>query len=142
MHLTTTDRAAALSLVASMQGTVRRLQHHGGPEDAHYLVPRESRWQPLAGRDGVEYFHVPAPDEADALYSAHFETVAGARYAGSLLDCSRLVVVGRGVLDCNGRALRPGQSLWLAPGQPTNWHSPHGCSGVVFYDVPNPDLTP
>ena len=131
-------RAEVLALLTSMKQDVRILAHRGGPLDARHEIPRDSKWQPLPGRDGVQFFHVPAAGGGKELHAAHFDTLAGASYTGSVLDCSRLIVLSHGTLRCNGRALAPGRSCWLAAGEPTTWHSPDGCQGVVFYDAPNP----
>ena len=138
-YLSEVVRGEVLALLDGMKDDVRELVFHGGPLDDRFTIPRETIWQPLPGRDGVTFFNVPADDGGADLYAAHFCTAAGASYSGSLLDCSRLLVVSEGLLLCNGHIVRPGESVWLDSGEPTSWHSTIGCRGAVFYNVACPE---
>jgi hypothetical protein len=107
-----------------------------------YEVPLASAWLPLPGRDGVQMFHIPAPSGELGLFMTVFSVAPGSEYSGSQLDESRLVGLLSGDLECNGQTYRPGQFLWLAPGEPTNWKVRAGALGCVLYDVPPHDIDP
>jgi hypothetical protein len=97
-------------------------------------------WQPLAGREGVDIYHVPNPSGEPGLFMTVACTRPGAHYEGSVLDESRLLAIIEGDLRHNGLDCRPGRVIWVAPGEPSTWSSEHGCLAVVRYDVPPPDL--
>jgi hypothetical protein len=98
------------------------------------------KWQPLAGREGVQIYHVPDPSGAPGLFLTVCVTEPGSQYQGSRIDESRLLGLLEGELELNGRRYTPGQFLWLAPGEPSSWRSQIGSLCVVRYDVPPPDL--
>lgn len=109
-------------------------------------APLAAAWQPLAGRPGVEIYHVPHPDGATGLYLAICRIAPGTSFEGSHIDQAQLVALLDGDLDCNGHRYRRGEFLWLAPGEPADWTVHAGFLAAILYDVPphniDPDLLP
>ncbi len=123
--------------------TTLTLHRTHGPDVVATLSPA---WQALEGQSGVRLFHVPHPSGDAGLFLTVCAIDPGTELDGTSLDQSQLIGLLAGDLECNGHSYRPGQFLWLAPGEPANWKVQTGCLGVVLYDVPphniDPDLLP
>jgi hypothetical protein len=137
-------RASLRQTAASLEEQAARVSqltlHDEDGQD--YAVPLAAAWLPLPGRAGVQVYHIPAPGGEPGLFMTVFSVAPGSEYSGAHLDESRLVGLLSGDLECNGQTYRPGQFLWLAPGEPTNWRVRAGALGCVLYDVPPHDIDP
>lgn len=138
----TSDR---LSRIVSDQRAVRQrltslVLHTPGEPDL--VAPLSASWQLLAGRPGVQIFHVPAPTGEPGLFLSICAIAPGTEFSGTTIDQSQLIGLLSGDLECNGRTYRAGQFLWLAPGEPADWKVRAGYLGAVLYDVPPHDLDP
>ena len=138
----TSDR---LSRIASEQRAVRQhlatLTMHT-LDEGDVVAPLSASWQLLAGRPGVQIFHVPNPSGEAGLFLSICPIAPGTEFSGTAIDQSQLVGLMSGDLECNGRTYRAGQFLWLAPGEPANWKVRAGYLGAVLYDVPPHDIDP
>lgn len=134
---------AAGAATTKQQLTSLTLHAEQGPDVVAVVGPG---WQPVAGRPGVECYHVPHPDGLAGLFVGVFRVAAGTHFEGSSMDESRLVVALAGDIELNGQPLPPGHSRYLAPGEPASWQVQHGHLSVTIYDVPphniNPELFP
>jgi hypothetical protein len=119
--------------------TTLTLHRADGPDVVAALAPA---WQVLEGRPGVKLFHVPHPSGAPGLFMTVCAIDPGTEFEGTSIDHSQLVALLAGDLECNGQTYRPGQFLWLAPGEPANWKVRAGYLGAVLYDVPPHDIDP
>lgn len=107
------------------------------------VAPLATAWQDFPERPGVRLFHVPRPDGKAGLYLAACEIAPGTAYAGSHIDQSQLIAVLEGDIFCKDRWVRPGEFLYLAPGEPSAWRvGPGGYLAVIRYDVPPHDVDP
>lgn len=129
------DIAATVDRQIAKLDAVLTLHDASGQKNA---VPLTATWQPLAGRPGVQIYHVPNPAGTADLFLTAFAVTPGSEYVGGQLDESQLVGLLAGALECNGQHYQPGQFLWLAPNESTNWRTEDGAFGVVLYNSPLP----
>ena len=114
-----------------------------GAGGQHASTPALAAWQPVAGRPGVECYHVPHPDGLEGLFVGVFRVAPQAHFEGSTMDESRLVVTLAGEILLNDVPAPPGVARYLAPGEPVSWQAgAAGSVSVTIYDVPPHDVDP
>ena len=133
---------AILATSVKTREALTTLHQHDADGREYDLTLLPSEWNVVPGRPGLLLYVIPHPLGGKSLWMTAFYVAPHATYTGSHINERRLISVLEGEITCNGRTFGPGQSMLIEPRQSTDWVAHSGASGVVLYEIVEPDMPP